>query len=227
MNNAPIASFMLDTLRDKLKAGFESGEMSEKRYRHTLEVEKMAARLAKIFAPEKENILRAAALLHDVTKEYSASVQIALAEKYGIALTELDKCAPKTLHAMTAAASIPFDYPEFAFEEVISAVRWHTTGHEGMTLCEKLVYLADYIDMSRTFPDCVKLREYFFSKELEEMTLEEKLWHLELTLLMSYDMSIAALIEDNAPVSPDSLSARNEIAIKIYQKKLAEKKHKI
>ena len=226
MNNSAVTAEVLDGLRKRLEKNYAEGSMSEKRYRHTLEVEKMAIRLGALFAPEKENILRAAALLHDVTKEYPTDLQIALAEKYGIELSALDKCAPKTLHAMTAAASIPCDYPEFAIAEVVSAVRWHTTGHAGMTLTEKLVYLADYIDMSRTFDDCVKLREYFFCDGLENMSNDEKLLHLDRTLLESYDMTLAALMENKAPISPDTIAARNELAVKFCLEKLAGKKNK-
>lgn len=219
MNEKAITAEMLEDLRKKLEKSHSQGSMSEKRYRHTLEVEKMAARLSALFAPEKENILRAAALLHDVTKEYPNDLQITLAEKYGIELTALDKCAPKTLHAMTAAASIAYDYPEFAIDEVISAVRWHTTGHSKMTLCEKLVYLADYIDMSRTFEDCVELREYFFCDGLENMSDDERLLHLDRTLLKSYDMTLFGLIEKKAPISPDTIAARNDLAVNFCLKK--------
>ena len=226
MNNSAVTAEMLDALRKKLDLGFSRGAMSEKRYRHTLEVEKMAARLGEIFIPEKVNILRAAALLHDVTKEYPADIQISLAGKYGISITELDLCAPKTLHAMTAAASIAFDYPEFNIDEVVSSVRWHTTGHANMTLCEKIVYLADYIDMSRTFFDCVKLREYFFCDGFDSMSDDMKLCHLDKTLLMSYDMTLSALIEKKAPISPDTIAARNELAVKFCLLNKAENKNK-
>ena len=226
MNDSAITTEMLEALRKKLEKNYADGSMSEKRYRHTLEVEKMAARLGALFVPEKENVLRAAGLLHDVTKEYSADLQIAMAEKYKIELTELDRCAPKTLHAMTAAASIAYDYPEFDNSEVVSAVRWHTTGHADMTLCEKLVYLADYIDMTRTFDDCVKLREYFFCDGLEDMSECERLRHLDKTLLISYDITLEGLIEKKAPISPDTIAARNELAVKFCLEKIAEKKNK-
>ena len=214
MNDSAITQEMLERLRKKLELNFKQGKMSEKRYRHTLEVEKMAAKLGEIFVPDKVDILRAAGLLHDITKEYSTDMQIALSAKYEVEITELDICAPKTLHARTAAACLEDEYPEFAIPEVKSCIRWHTTGHAGMTICEKLVYLADYIDMSRTFDDCVALRNYFFCKGFEEMSEEEKLIHLDETLLLSYDMTIETLIEKNAPISPDTIEARNEIAVK-------------
>ena len=203
---------------EKLRARVTEG-MSPKRATHTLEVEKMAARLAEIYCPEKEFTLRAAALLHDVTKEYKTDAQVKLCEKYGIELTETDRFAPKTLHARTAAAIIPDIFSEFAEEEIISAVRWHTTGRAGMTLCEKLIYLADYIDMSRIFEDCVRLREFFFRADISNMNREELMLHLDRTMLLSYDMTVIGLITDGSPISEDTVRARNEVAISLVRRR--------
>ena len=71
-NIREITEDMIISLRESLRAQNARGEMSDKRYGHTLEVEKMAARIGALYAPDKINVLRAAALLHDVTKEYSA-----------------------------------------------------------------------------------------------------------------------------------------------------------
>ena len=51
--------------------------------------------------------------------------------------------------------------------ELVSAVRYHTTGRADMTIAEKIIYLADFIDMSRKFEDCVVLRDYFFDFDFE------------------------------------------------------------
>ncbi|MBQ7383854.1 MAG: bis(5'-nucleosyl)-tetraphosphatase (symmetrical) YqeK [Clostridia bacterium] len=209
-----ISEAMLDSLRQSLEDKKNNGGMSEKRYRHTVEVEKMVARLAHYYAPEKENILRAAALLHDLTKEYSRDMQIMLCARFGIDVTETDYHAPKTFHAKTAAALIPSEYGEFAADEVIECVRWHTTGRAGMTVCEKLVYLADYIDMSRTFEDCVRLREYFFGADIENMSAEQREAHLDDTLVLSFDMTMRGLLEEGVPISPDTVAARNELVIR-------------
>ena len=132
---------MLSDLRIKV------GElMSLKRYKHTLGVEKMAAILGDLYLPEKIDKLRAAALLHDITKEYSVDMQLQKCREFGIMVSKQDMLTPKTFHAKTAAAMIPVEFPQFSDDEIISAVRWHTTGHEGMTMMEKLIYLADYID---------------------------------------------------------------------------------
>ena len=205
MNNALILQ-----LRELVTA-----DMSPKRARHTLAVEQMAARLAALYCPEKEQMLRVAALLHDVTKEWSTERHAAFLEEHGITPTAMDLAAPKTLHAKTAALLIPEQYSEYADGEVISAVRYHTTGREDMTLCEQIVYLADYIDDSRTFPDCVTLRNAFWDAEPENMTQEQREAHLLRVLVQSFDLTIAGLIEDGAPVSADTFLARNSLILKL------------
>lgn len=185
--------------------------MSEKRYRHTLAVEQMVARLAALYAPEQTDVLRAAGLLHDITKEFSTEKQLKILKEYGIIINYSDVLSPKTLHARTAALLIPTLYPEFARPDVISAVRWHTTGHRGMTLGEQLLYLADYIDDSRTFPDCVQLREKFWEAKPENMDDHARNEHLRLVLLDSCDRTIQALLSEGALISPETVETRNEL----------------
>ena len=195
--------------------GQVTADMSEKRARHTLAVEQMAARLAALYCPEKEQMLRIAALLHDVTKEWSTDQHAALLRAHGVTPTAMDLAAPKTLHAKTAALLIPEQYAAYATEEVISAVRYHTTGRENMTLTEQIVYLADYIDDSRTFPDCVALREAFWGANPESMCAEQRKTHLWRVLVQSFDMTITGILEDGAPVSPDTFCARNDLILKL------------
>ena len=175
----------------------------------------MAARLGALYAPEKIPMLRAAALLHDLTKERSREEQILLAARAGLTVTACDLHAPKTFHARTAAELIPEQYPEFADGELISCVRWHTTGRAEMTLCEKLIYLADYVDMSRSFPDCVRLRNYFWDARPEEMNESEREEHLLRTLLLSFDMTLTSLINEGSLTSVESVGARNSIIAKL------------
>ena len=181
--------------------------LSPKRYDHTLEVEKMTERLCQIYCPD----IRAAALLHDITKEYDNKVHISMLSKPGIEFSMEERMAPKTYHARTAALLIPELYPEFADDDVISAVRWHTTGRANMTIPEKVLYLADYIDMSRTFEDCVKLREFFFSKDAMSMSEEERISHLNTTLLLSFDMTIKGLLKEGRIINRDTINARNSL----------------
>lgn len=187
--------------------------LSPKRATHTLAVEDMVARLCALYCPEHTAKMRAAALLHDITKERSVTEQLELCSTYGIPTDQSDLLAPKTLHARTAAAQIPVEYPEFADPLIVSAVRWHTTGHAGMTLTEKLLYLADYIDASRTFRNCVILRRYFWAGEPQGRSADGRAQLLRDTLLLSYEMTLKDLIDENSPIASDTVAARNELLL--------------
>ena len=98
-------------------------QMSEYRFIHTAEVEKMAVRLGNLYAPDKLDILRAAALLHDITKEYGIDAHAELIERSGEKLSALDRLSYKTLHARSAVELIKEKYGDFAYGEVLDAVR--------------------------------------------------------------------------------------------------------
>lgn len=195
-----------------------SGRMSPSRLEHTLGVENMAVRLGELYAPEKIPVLTAAALLHDITKENSFQKQLQICENLGIMVSSAEKNAPKTLHAITASAIIPSEYPDFSVSEVLEAVRWHTTGRADMSICEKLIYLADYIEDTRKFEDCVYLRNYFFDADPAKMTMAERMIHLDRTLLLSFDMTIRQLVEDGVPIHESTSSARNYLIIDLSGK---------
>ncbi len=194
----------IDALRERVRSG-----MSEWRFNHTAEVEKMALRLGRLYAPDKLDILSAAALLHDITKEKSTQEQIEILNAHGVSTTRLDTLSPKTLHAKTAELIIRDEYPELATDEVCRAVRLHTTGCADMNVLDAIIYLADYIDLSRKFPDCIKLREYFWREDIQALDGEALLRHLWQTLLVSFDMTLRALIDEGTPIDRDTLEARN------------------
>lgn len=203
-----ITERMLDELRSAV-----SGELSAKRFRHVAAVEEMAERLAALYCPEQTYQLRAAALLHDVTKEWSTDDQLRFLREHGQETGEEDRLAHKTLHARTAALLIGERFPEWDDPVITSAVRWHTTGRAGMTLTEQLLYLADYIDLSRTFDDCVRLRHFFFDAEPEKLDATGRNRLLRNTLILSYDMTVRTLLEDGLPVAEDTIRARNELLV--------------
>lgn len=200
----------LTSLRESVRA-----QMSEYRFIHTAEVEKMAVRLGNLYAPDKLDILRAAALLHDITKEYGIDAHAELIERGGESLSALDRLSYKTLHARSAVELIKEKYGDFAYSEVLDAVRYHTTGRADMSVCEMIIYLADYIDDSRRFDDCVKLRNYFWDAHPENMSAEQREEHLLRTLLLSFDMTLTSLVTEGSPISIETVSARNSIILSL------------
>lgn len=199
-----ITEEMLSDLREDIKP-----YLTEKRYAHTLAVEKAAAELGAVYLPDQVTKLRAAALLHDITKKADTEKQLQYCGEFGIMVTQSDRQSPKIFHARTGAALAERDFAAYADPMVISGIRWHTTGHDGMTVFEAIVYLADYIEETRTFPDCVALRQYFREELAKADTPAEREAVLRRTMVRSFDMTIRNLLEENAPVDNDTINARN------------------
>ncbi len=201
-----ITDEMLEALRAAVSA-----QIGDYRMAHTLGVEREVCRMAALYCPEKTNLLRAAALLHDVTKEQSDAEQMAIFAACGVTLRADEAASPKVWHGMTAALLIPKAYPAFAHAELISAVRWHTTGRAGMSLCDWLVYLADLTEEGRSFPDCVALREMFWGAEPEKMSLPARRRHLLAVILHSLEKTLARLQASGGTVCLDTLAALEEL----------------
>ena len=131
------------------------GMLKPKRIPHVEGCEQEAMRLAERWG---EDIYDAAAagILHDITKKLSIAEQLILCEKYGIIIDMSVAGMDKTLHQVTGAAVA---YHEFGVSEKIrDAIRWHTTGKPDMTVLEKIIYLADYIEPNRCFDGVERIR---------------------------------------------------------------------
>jgi len=126
------------------------------RVAHVAGVESEAVRLAQFWGEDAENAAEAG-ILHDITKKLELNDQLILCEKYGIINDNVEKENVKLLHAKTGAelARERFNISD----EVYNAIRWHTTGKPDMTLLEKIIYIADYIEPNRDFEGVDKLRE--------------------------------------------------------------------
>jgi HD superfamily phosphohydrolase YqeK len=80
-----------------------------------------------------------------------------------------------------------------------------------MHIADKLVYLADYIDDSRKFVDCVRLRAIFWGADPAAMEESARLSHLRDVLILSFDMTIRNLLAESVPISADTVLARNDL----------------
>ena len=133
--------------------------LTEKRVAHVLGCENEAVSLANRWGEDPERAA-VAGILHDITKKLSAEEQLKLCEKYGIINDAAEVANPKLLHAKTGAA---FARELFGIEDdIYGAIRWHTTGKPDMTLLEKIIYLADFVEPTRDFPGVEELRELCF-----------------------------------------------------------------
>ena len=192
-----------------------SGEMSDFRFSHTEGVERAAIALGKLYMPEAIAELRVAALLHDITKELSFDEHIALMHKHGIEPSDDDLRSPKILHEKTAELAVKERYFEFYDEKICQALRYHTTGNAKMTIFDAIIYLADYIEETRTFEDCIRLREYFWLAEPQKMSYFERERHLWKTVLLSLDMTVSDIERSGGYVSEETLLAKDAIINKL------------
>ncbi len=132
--------------------------LSEYRLRHTLSVAETAVWLAKQFGVDPAQA-HLAGMLHDCAKGMDAPTLLQLIRTGGISADELELSMPALLHAPAGAALAKSQY-HVSDQNVLSAIRWHTTGRRNMTPLEKVVYLADMIEPGRAmYPGLEKLRD--------------------------------------------------------------------
>ena len=145
----------LPWLREKLL-----DHLDEHRVAHVAGCESEAVRLAMHWGEDPE-LAAEAGILHDITKSLPFERQLQLCEKYGIINDNSELDNPKLLHAKTGAAMARelFGVSDTVYE----AIRWHTTGKPDMSLFEKILYLADYIEPTRDFDGIDALRELAFT----------------------------------------------------------------
>ena len=137
-----------------------------RRIAHVAGCENEAVRLANFWGADPENAATAA-ILHDMTKRLSADEQLKLAAEYGI-MNDISDMDEPLYHAVTGAEQARREFG--VNDEIYGAVRWHTTGRPDMTLLEKIVWLADYIEPTRDFPGVDKVRQLAY-KDIDEAML--------------------------------------------------------
>jgi len=125
--------------------------LSEKRMTHVLGVMEEAEELALIHGADTEKA-RIAGLLHDMTKEFSREEHFRLFEKYGYRPDEGLRSTPNLWHAHSGALDLT-ETLGITDPELISAVRYHTTGKADMTPLEAILFTADAIEPNRNYSD--------------------------------------------------------------------------
>jgi len=160
---------------------------------HVLGTEETAAKLAVRWGAD-EDAARRAALLHDCTKRFSRELHLVICRQYKIELDDMERREEKLLHALSGAALAASMFG--VSREVEDAIRWHTTGKADMTLLEKIIYLADYIEPTRSFCDLTELRRLAFED-------------LDQALLLGFTMAVEDLGRKGMAVHPNSVYARD------------------
>ena len=161
------------------------------RVAHVLGCRDTAVALAHRYGADETDAARAG-LLHDITKALDGPLQLTLCRGYGKILDDFSRKYPKTLHALTGSLVAERIFGEK--EAVVSAIRWHTTGRANMSLLEKIVYVADYMEPNRDFPGVDRLRELAFTD-------------LDAALKLGLEMTVVHVEGQGSAVSPESRQA--------------------
>lgn len=176
--------------RDKMEYKLKK-ELDSQRFAHTLGVEKTAAEMARLFDVDEEKAALAG-LLHDCAKCMTLPQMIKAAKD-----EEIDPVMRESKALMHALAGmcVARDVYGVKDEDVLSAIRWHTTGHGQMTDLQKIIYLADMIEPNR--------KPYPGLEELRRICMH----NLDEGMHMALRMSLEHVQEQGKTLHPDTMAA--------------------
>ena len=142
--------------------------LDARRLQHSRNTAKVAVELARKYGADEQKAL-VAGLLHDVAKGFCRQGMLNVAEQYHVDADEMEKASPELLHGKLGAAMVKTDLG-ISDDEILSAIRWHTTGRANMSLLEKIIYLADLIEPSREFAGIDEIRKLAY-QDIDEAML--------------------------------------------------------
>ena len=168
--------------------------LKEPRFIHSLNVADCARELALKYGADPDKAYTAG-ILHDSCKNMEPSAQLQYMLENNVTLSEYELAAPKLFHAICGRT---FAEKEIGCddEEILNAIRYHTTGRSNMTLLEKIVFIADFIGKERNYDGVEIMREKAF-RSLDEAIVE------------GLSFTIIDLIKHERLVHPDTMGAYN------------------
>lgn len=191
----------LVTLTDAMRA-----TLKPRRFQHVLGVESTAVQLAENLGADGPKA-RLAALLHDCAKYLSLEDQASLAKRDG---SDLDPQRYGMILHAPAGAVLARERYGIADEEVLEAIRYHTTGAEGMTLLDEIIWAADLIEPGRDYPAVKKHRALLLSAK-DQMSFEQG-------LLLVFSDNICYIQSSEQALNPATLRARDYLMRKTTAK---------
>lgn len=178
--------------------------LKDARFEHSKNVSKEAVRLAKKYGADVEKAA-VAGILHDITKETPNEEQLEIMKRAGIRLSPLEENSPKLWHAISGSGYIKTELG-IEDEDILNAVRYHTTARGGMSLLEKVIFIADFTSAERDYDGVDKIRKAA-DKSLED------------AMLAGLSFSIEDLAHRHLAIAEDTVDAYNEIVVKNLKKK--------
>ncbi len=178
-------------------------KLDDYRFLHSLNVAESAALLADMYGEDRDRAYFAG-LLHDIMKNENNADMLKMMEKGGIILSRTEKANPKLWHAIAGECYLRTEL-DIKDREILSSVRYHTTGKADMTVFEKIIYVADYISAERCYPDVDTMRFLAVAKTLDE------------ACLYSLQYTLKNLSEKKGIIHEDSLAFYNDLIINMKQ----------
>lgn len=170
--------------------------ISERKMEHSLNVRDVAVKLAQHYGADIEKV-RIAGILHDCAKGFQCDESLKRVKELGL---ELDKVTLKHHALLHAPLGAKIAQIEFGIEddEILNAIKYHTTGNEDMTLIEKIVCLADYIEPGRSFKGLDIIRDLAFVD-------------IDMALVRAFGATIIFVVSKNYILHPTTVIARNSL----------------
>lgn len=172
--------------------------MSESRYNHCVNVSKEAVKLAKRYGGDEEKAA-VAGILHDITKEMLKEEQLQIMLDSGIILDDIQKNAPKLWHGISGSIYIKKHFG-IEDEDILNAICYHTTGRAGMSLLEKIIFVADFTSEDRTYKGVATMRK-------------KSRKSLESAMIYGFKFTFSDLSSRELAIHPDELACYNEIVL--------------
>ena len=201
---------MLLELDEKIKC-----KISHYRYIHTLGVKNAAVKIARYCYSGDVSEIIAAAMLHDISKEYSEAEQLDMMKESGIYFTDTDMMSHQVFHSFTAPYVIKKDFPEFATSNVLSSVFNHTTGAADMSLFDEIIFLADYVEDGRKHQSCITVRDALYDVFSSARDMEECIMHLHLATIMALENTIVGIIKNRNVLNERTVATRNAFVARV------------
>ena len=170
--------------------------LDEELYRHSLGVAEAALSLAECYGVDTRKAY-IAGMIHDYGKRYSKEELLQKAQFLKIPLDRVTRQEKRLLHAPVGAALIESEL-KICEPDILKAVAYHTTGRSVMTLLEKVVYLADYIETGREFVGVDLIRETACK-------------NIDQALLIAVNQTIKSVLERDLMLHPQSVAFRNSL----------------
>ena len=172
--------------------------ISKKRFLHSLGVVNCATDLAKRYNCDVEKA-RIAAISHDCAKEMEMEKLLLIARSHKLELDQVMLVEPQLLHGPVGSV-VAKEELQIEDKEILNAIYYHTTGRENMSILEKIIYLSDVIEESRSYDGIEKVRS------LSKVNLNK-------AILLAIDNTIHFVLSIDSLLHPNTIQARNSIIL--------------